>query len=159
MSTATEAKVVSEEVSEMAKRIAKEIKLADDGLSVEIPKDLYVNTLPEGITESQIKAVQQHNSTFFPAMTMAVGEVAINAFKKNKDLESVEAKAKLVSRDAYEVTIKREQEQRNPHDGSKTTVYGAPTSKVVTYAAKSKGQDMAAVSASLKAKALAAYGS
>jgi hypothetical protein len=147
---------ISAEVKAIADAIKKEIKI--EGGTVIVPSDVYVKTLPEGLSEDQVKAVQKHNSNFFPAATLAVGDLAIPLFKKDKTLEQVSGEFKMVGRDHFDVTINRSRESRNPSNNQISTTYGAISATMVTHGAKASRGQMNEVKQHLQEAALKAYG-
>ena len=147
---------ISPEVKAMADAIKKEIKI--EGGTAVVPSDLYVKTLPEGLSEEQVKAVQKHNSNFYPAATLAVGDLSIPVFKKDKALESVSGEFKMIGRDHFDVTINRSRESRNPSNGEVSTTYGAVSATLATHGAKVSRGQMNEVKQHLQKAALAAFG-
>lgn len=147
---------ISPEVQALAKKITSQIKLEGD--SVTVPADLYVTTLPDTLTEEQVKAVQAHNSNFFPAATLAVGDLAVAAMKKDKKLEAVSGAFKMVGRDHFDITVNRSKESRNPATGETTTNFGVISASMVTHGAKASRGEMSHVKAHLQEAALKAFG-
>lgn len=147
---------ISSEVQALATKIKSHIKL--DGDKVTVPTDLYVTTLPEELSEETVKAVQKHNSFFFPAATLAVGDIAVAAMKKDKKLEAVTGEFKMVGRDHFDVTINRTKETRNPSNGETSTVYGAVSASMTTHSAKVSRGEMSHVKQHLQEAALKAFG-
>ncbi len=149
-------KVLSQETLDLAKKLKKELTIENG--KVVVPKDLYVQNLPEDVSEADIRKVQKHNSTFMPAITKAIGELAVKEFKADKKLDAVEADIPLVGRDKFSVDIKRSKEVRNISTGETRTVFGTMSAGVTTYAANKARGEMHLVAEELKASALAAYG-
>jgi hypothetical protein len=147
---------ISQEVQDLSKKIKDQIKL--DGDKVTVPADLYVTTLSEGLTEDTVKAVQKHNSTFFPAVTLAVGDIAVAAMKKDKKLEVVTGEFKMVGRDHFDVTINRTKEARNPSNGETITKYGSVSATMTTHSAQVSRGEMSHVKTHLQEAALKAFG-
>lgn len=122
---------VKQAVQDLAAKIKPMFTLADNGV-VLAEEGLYEKSLPEGITADQIKAIQQHNTALVAASAMAVGELAIDAFKADKDLQRVTAEIPAVgdkistavirSREYPAGGIPKEGEVRDPN--AKITKYG-----------------------------------
>ena len=51
----------------------------------------YNSHLPEGVTPDTVKAISKYNSQYLKASTLAVGELAAEAFLEDKNLQSVTA--------------------------------------------------------------------
>ena len=70
------------QINAMAATLAEQIEV--NATASTIAADAYVKTLPEGITLETVQKIQDHNAVFFPAVTKAFGEKAIDAMKKDK---------------------------------------------------------------------------
>jgi hypothetical protein len=158
MSTTDKApKTISQEVLDMSKDISASIELKDGQIKVD--RAVYLATLEKaGIPEEQVKALQEHNSLFYPAAAHAVGEMAINAFKKDKKLEQVDAEFKMVGRDHYDLHVSRSKEYPLPGSttGEKITNYGVMRTDMVVQGTNNKAGEMALVRDYLKEKAIKA---
>lgn len=95
-----------ENVVKLAESIKKEIKVGDAGV-VEVNKDLYEKHLPEQLTLGTVKAVQDHNSNFLAAVSLAVGEIGLAHLKKHKDIDTITANVP-VAKDKLNIGLKRE---------------------------------------------------
>jgi len=150
-------KPISTEIKDLADQIAKGITFKDG--KVEVDANTYVQTLPESISVEQAKAIHKHHSNFFPAATLALGNVALEAMKKDKKLEQVTAEFPMIEKDRFEVTIERRREFPNPQDKEKSTVvFGNVKASMVTQAARASRGSMNHVREQLNADFLSAIG-
>jgi len=127
--------------------------------------DLYEKSLPEGITTDQIKAIQQHNTALVAATGLAVGELAIDAFKADKDLTRVSTEfaavgdkistAVIRSREYPAGGIPKEGEVRDPN--AKIVKYGVIEAAYEVASNGNKGE-LKKVRTHIGALALAALG-
>lgn len=99
---------VKQAILDLAATIKPMFTLAENGVVV-ASDDLYEKTLPEGVTVDQIKAIQQHNTALVAATAMAVGELSVDAFKADKDLQRVSAEFSAVG-DKISATVTRSRE-------------------------------------------------
>ena len=117
----------------MAAEFRKKIKVNKEGV-VEAPEDLYESTLENaGLDMSTVNKVQKHNTEVVSALTLAVGEVGLEALKKHDKLDQITGEFKA-GRDEIGIVMSRTREvndMKNP--GEKITQYG-PT--VIKYTVK-----------------------
>lgn len=110
----------------MASNFRKKMKVSKDGV-IELPEDLYESTLADaGLEASVVKKVQQHNAEVVCALTLATGETAIEAMKKNAKLDTVTAEMKAI-RDEMSVVMHRTREVTNPAKAGEKIVQHGPT--------------------------------
>lgn len=114
----SEVKPVSEAIKTLAKAIAADLTVNEDG-TVKAPDDLFAKHLPEGLDLATVKKVHTQRQEFMAASALAVGEVGIEAMKANKNLDQVQLKVN-VGKDVATVTTVRRHEQAVP--GSQDTV-------------------------------------
>ncbi len=151
-------KSISPEIKDLAAKIKDGLTFQDGRISVD--PETYVSTLPEGMTKESVKALHDHNSHFYSAATLAVGEMAIEHMKKDKKLEAVEASVPLYGKDTFDLTIERSRTFANPQDKDKpTTTYANVKATLVTQSARAARGTMNQVRQELAASALAAFGS
>lgn len=156
------------EVKQGTKDLSSKVKplftLAENG--VILPEEhFYEKVLPEGITMDQIKAIQAHNTALLAAVPMAVGEIAIDAFKADKTLDRVSAVipagsdkisvAVLRSREYPAGGIPKEGEVRDPN--AKIVKYGVIEASYEVASNGNKGE-LKKVRTHIGALALAALG-
>lgn len=148
---------ITPEVRAFADEIKKHIKI-EDGKPV-VSADAYAQTLPEGMSLEQIKLVNEHNAKFYPAATLASGEVAHGHMVKHKDVERLDFEFPMVDRDNWSVSHMRTRESVNPRQpDEKITTYGAYSAKLNTYATKASRGQMSAVGDELSSKLFEALG-
>lgn len=154
----SEVKAISDEVNELAKILAKKVKI--DGSEVVFDADAYVSTLPEGLGEDTIKALQTHNSVFFPAAALAAGHKANKAFAGKDAPEKIKGSVALVGKDTFDLSFTKKREYPNPQDkdGPAVTKYCVVTAGVTQYAARNSVGEFAKVCNTLSEEAIKAYG-
>lgn len=155
---------VKQAVQDLAAKIKPMFTLADNGVVLPAA-DLYEKSLPEGITTDQIKAIQQHNTALVAATGLAVGELAIDAFKADKDLTRVSTEfaavgdkistAVIRSREYPAGGIPKEGEVRDPN--AKIVKYGVIEAAYEVASNGNKGE-LKKVRTHIGALALAALG-
>lgn len=80
------------------KKIAAELKVtatADGQFEIKNAKTVYLNNLPEGVTEDQVKSVADYNKAFYRGVQDAAIEPLVEDLKQNstKALATLEASA------------------------------------------------------------------
>lgn len=104
---------IKKDIRAMADAIKKDLKVAEataGSAAVLADENVYEKTLESsGLTPEIVKKVQTHNSKFVPAATLAVGEVAQEAMKKDKSLNEV-AFDQPMGKDKLTITHTREVE-------------------------------------------------
>ena len=152
---------VKPEVISMAAAIQADMKLDNKTGIVEVGKDLYERLLPEGLDKKTVELVQEHNTLFAAASGLALGEVAVPAMKKHKELERVSVSIHATGKDTFNHNFDRSRQvpDRQPDGTTGTrTKYGSLGSEFGFYGTKSRGQ-MSKVKDYLGAKAAEAFGS
>lgn len=149
-------KATKEQIQNIAGMLKEKITIADGKAT--IAEGTYVGCLPEGLDEKILKQVQDHNSVFYPAVTQAFGEVAIEAMKKDKKLDQVTLEVPLIGNDHFDVTMSRSKTFPNPAGGDPIQKWGVIGAQLVTQSARANRGDMNAVRDSLATMALEALG-
>ncbi len=149
-------KEISEDVKALANSIKEKIEIKEGVVAAD--DKIYKDSLPEGITMDHVKQLREHNSKFFPAASLAVGELAIKEFKKDNKLETVTASFPMGGRDHFDVIFDRQKETRNPSTGETSMKYAALGASMVVHAARASRGAMSVVKAHLDEAARAAYG-
>lgn len=94
------------------KKIAAELKVtatADGQFEVKNAKTVYLNNLPEGVTEDQVKSVADYNKAFYRGVQDAAIEPLVEDLKQNstKALATLEASALGTK---FAVTLSRDEQ-------------------------------------------------
>ncbi len=116
----TENNQLSDATLAMSKAIAGAIS-RDEGVtdSAKVSKTTFIQTLPEGMTEENVKSVLGHISSYGAAGVDAVGRDGVACMKKNKDLNVVNYTLDLPGRgNEISVQVHRRREKLNPADPS-----------------------------------------
>lgn len=138
---------LKEETLKISKEIKANLTVDASGECSGDSQSVYEAHLPDGITMDTVKSVSSYNTTFCAAGTHAVGELAIEAMKKDKKLESVTAKLPFGSRDSLNLTFHRSREgvqNFGADKGKSVTQYGSSVVRVRTRAGNNSGQMAAA---------------
>lgn len=132
---------IKTEVKELAEKIKSAIKIdPKTGAMEAVSKEFYASTLPDGITVDTIKQIHDHDTKFVAAQTLAHGEIANAAAKKNKSLEESKLKVPTVGRSNISTIWKRETQNNNPATGEKIVKYGVVTAKLDFHGTHNAGQ-------------------
>lgn len=135
-------------VLEMTAKI-KPLLTVEGGVTA-TPKDLFVSTLPEGLTLDTVKAVDQHRTTFNAGYMNAVGQLAHEALTADKSLDKVTAKVEL-NKDVLQVAVLREETRPDPQKPGKTvTRVGVIKPNYKAYAGRADVGQAAAVRVSVR---------
>lgn len=145
-----------DQINSLATVLGEQMVIKDGAAT--IAADAYVKSLPEGITIDTVKAVQEHNSVFFPAVTKAFGHKAIAAMKKDKKLESLDLSVPMVGDDKFDVTFKKSYDFTNTQTKETSTAYGGLSASLTVQAARHNRGAMGSIKQELKEAALAAFG-
>lgn len=164
MSQATEVtkSAIKPEIVEMAASISKVMTLDKSTGIATCEEGTYKNLLPEGLTEEIVVAVQDYNGKMAAAASLALGNAAIPAMTKNKDLNKATLTLPTVGKDYIGVNFDRSRQvpardENNQPCGTKTK-FGSTSAEYSMYATGSRGQ-LLAVKKELAEQALAAFGS
>ena len=122
-----------------------------------IAADAYVKSLPDGLTLDTVKKLQEHNAVFYPAVTKAFGESAIEAMKADEKIEVLDLAVPMVGDDAFNVNFKRSYEHMDMATKEMKTSYGGLSASLTVQAARHNRGAMSAIKNDLKAAALAAF--
>ncbi len=134
------------ETTELSKKIkdAVTVDVTAGEITETTPGSIYEQTLPEGIDKKLVKAVNNHNATFVAASTLAVGELSVDAMKKEPALERVTGSIKMAN-DTVSLTVDRSKTYKD-HFGENDEVvkYGVTRTNYEVRAGKNGGQLKAA---------------
>ena len=144
------------EVNALATKLSGAVKYEDGKFTVDA--SVYKDHLPENVSYDVLLAAQEHNAVFFPAITKAVGEHAIQAYVDNSAIEEITAVIPTVGSDSFSVITQRSANFRVPKTGESVTKY-MPTRCVQTVRATDGTHGlMAAVRDELNTAAAKAFG-
>lgn len=105
-----------------------------------------------------VKKLQEHNTVFWPAVTKAFGEVAIEAMAADKKIESLDLSVPMVGDDKWDINFKRSYEHMDMSTKEMKTSYGGGVSASLTVqGARHNRGAMSSVKSDLKAKAMAQF--
>lgn len=80
---------IDQKVLDLSEKVKSNMTVGDQGI-VEVPKEFYESTLEGvGLTMEVVKQVQAHNADLVSATGLALGEIGIEAFKKNPELDQL----------------------------------------------------------------------
>ena len=143
------------QIDALAANLRPQIEIKEGVAS--ISADAYVKSLPDGITLDTVKKIKEHDAVFFPAVTKAFGESAIEAMKADEKLESIDLPVPMVGDDKFDITFKRSYEHMDMATKEMKTSYGGLTASLTVQAARHNRGAMTAIKIELKAAALAAF--
>lgn len=147
---------IKDNVRALADSIGKGLTVAKDG-TVTIAENVYVQSLPEGLTPDLAKQLQEHNMAFAAGGLLALGEKAIPVMKKHGDIERVALSVPTVGKDSFEYSFARRTET-SIGGGEPHVTYGHGAVKFSMYGTGARGE-VKKVKAELSEKALEAFGS
>ena len=132
---------IKQATRDLADRIKKDIKIDPKTGKAEVPADLYVNTLPEGVTKEHVEAIDNHNTLFASAAYLALGEEALPVLKKHKALTEVTVEIPTVGKSSFNGIFERSSQVRAPGATESTTKYGTGSMKLDFYGgAQNRGE-------------------
>lgn len=96
---------------ELADAIKKTLKVEGPQIVETESHQAYNSNLPEGITPETVKEISKYNQQYLKASTLAVGEVAADAFQKDRELKELSATVGFnAPNDNYHFSIERQRE-------------------------------------------------
>lgn len=107
---------VPQEILDIAKSAKARMK-ADGGM-VNLDKEHYAESLPEGLSMETVKHLQKHNANYVAGVGRAFGEVSIEAMKKDNQLKETQLSTNI-GKDTVGGVFRREYEKSMgiPKDG------------------------------------------
>lgn len=128
-------KVLNDEILRI-KGIVKD-KLVLDNMTGDVTSEtetpIYEMSLPEDLTMKTVKSVHKFDRNFNTAVASVVGELSLESFKQNKDLEKTECSIPLEGRSSLHITIPRKQEFSVPKRKDSMDSGESPTKTVVQW--------------------------
>ena len=143
------------QIDALATTLKPQIEIKDGAAT--IAADAYVKSLPSDIPLETVKKLQEHNTVFWPAVTKAFGEAAIDAMKADKSIESLDLSVPLVEGDKFDINFKRSYEHMDMATKEMKTSYGGLSASLTVQSARHNRGAMSAVKNDLKAKAMAEF--
>lgn len=143
------------QIDALATTLKPQIEIKDGAAT--IAADAYVKSLPSDIPVETVKKLQEHNTVFWPAVTKAFGEAAIDAMKADKSIESLDLSVPMVGEDKWDINFKRSYEHMDMATKEMKTSYGGLSASLTVQGARHNRGAMSAVKSDLKAKALAEF--
>ena len=124
MAETTKKAAVTEEVLRISSLIKNAVTTdAKAGVITENePGKVYEASLPEGLTVEVVKTVNNHNGNFVAGTAHALGTIAVDTLKANKDLKEVTGDIKTVGKDHVGITVTRSREYVNRLGGGNETI-------------------------------------
>lgn len=123
-------------VNQLADTLKAEMNLGDNGV-IEVTKDAFEKTLPEGLTMETYIESHNHRDNVLAAMGKVTGEIGVEAMKTDKDLKQVTA-SMAIHKDTMASTFQRERQIPNAEGGTSTS-YGLLRSNYMANGAANKG--------------------
>jgi hypothetical protein len=133
---------ISEVVLEMAKKIEEASSVDKNTGIVQTEDNVYEKLLPEDLTIETVNAVTNHNANFIAAGSYAIGNMAVAAMSKKKDLDQVTGLVKMGGSDTLNVNVERRKEYTTKLKGEpQTTVkFGVVTASYDVTGSHNSGQ-------------------
>lgn len=108
------------EVTALAAKLAKEFKIDEAG-NINLGKDVFATTLPEGLTIETVRKVQDHRQQVASAAAIALMEVGAADLKKHKERDTVSLQFPF-EKDRLEMTFDRTREYPGRGEGAEKIV-------------------------------------
>lgn len=107
---------------------------------IAIPAEFWKSTLPEGLTVEDVERVHAHRDNFIAGVNLAVGELGVEATKKNKELQAVSVATEF-HKDPLVVKVAKERKSPNPRvKGEFITTHGASSTNYTAVGGQNKAQ-------------------
>lgn len=90
-----------------------------------LPAGAFFEHAPEGLTEASYERDRKYQDLFSNAATKAGSEIAVDAFKGNKELQTATLSAPVFKKDTYEGVFKRSGTSRNVKTGEVSNYVGS----------------------------------
>ena len=132
-----------------------EVVKTDKGVTIEVPKEVYLATLPEGITAESVKAHTGHDQAFTAAVVSVIGQKSNEYAKANKDVDTITGKVTFdTQRRGLNTKWQRTVETSAPGDrDNKIVKHGQMTVGFYTAADNHKAGDLKVVTGEIRAQA------
>lgn len=108
----------NDSVRATADLLKKEMSVGDQGI-VTISEDVFEKTLPEGLTMTAIKEMQDHRDLVIAGTGLALGELGTEALKGDKELKQLSVSYKM-NKDKINGIFYRTKDHAQPTGGMAT---------------------------------------
>lgn len=99
---------------ELSDKIKDTLEVSGSTIKEKEPHSAYFSNLPEGITRKNVEDLSKYNSKFITASHVAVGELAADIFKSNKNIDQVEAEIGYFGKtDSVNISVFKEKTYQN----------------------------------------------
>lgn len=133
---------INKDIIELADRISSSLTMDKTTGVAAVPADLYIQLLPEGLTEEAVQMVQTHTVNMTAASLLSLGEAAIPVLKKNAAINHVTLDVPMIGKDKIQLNFERSRQiPYTDKDGVATThpSYGTSNVKIDTYGVGKRG--------------------
>jgi hypothetical protein len=86
--------------------IKSQISIKDSG-EADAPEDLFVQTLPEDLTEATVNKFMEHRNNFTANVAKAFGQASVDFLNNNPGIKETKLNCNIGTSDVYNVKIKR----------------------------------------------------
>lgn len=114
-----------EDLTELAAKLKAQITVDNSTGTLTLPAGAFFEHAPEGLTEATYERDRKYTDLFSNAATLAGSEVAVDAMKDNKELQTATLTAPVFKKDTYEGVFKRQGTSRNVATGEVSNYVGA----------------------------------
>jgi hypothetical protein len=147
---------LSDTIKDLSTKLAEKFTIVDGKLVID--PDAYTQTLPENISVETLKQVHDHNSNFYPAVSLAAGNAARQAMALDKTIEEMHVEVPMLGGDRFNLTAHRSRTFPIPKSDKVTLQYGTLSATLVTQSARASRGAMNHVRDYLAAEALKVLG-
>ncbi|BAW19008.1 hypothetical protein [Ralstonia phage RP12] len=145
-----------DDLVQLADKLKGQITIDNATGVMTLPAGAFFEHAPEGLTEASYKRDREYTDLFSNAATKAGSEVAVDAFKGNKDLQSATLNAPIFKKDSYEGVFKRTGTSRNVKTGEVSNYVGSIGVGRINVVSTRTQTEWAAIKNNMKALAEAA---
>lgn len=149
---------VKEEVVALSEKIIKEMKVDENTGVGTVNKNVYIDNLPEGLTQEHVELKEKYDSTFIPASTRAYGLLSMEAMKSNEKLETTVIDVPMGPHTTLNLSMVRKDEYRTvgSEDAALKERYGNIRATVTNRAHRSSSGQLKAVRMTISEMAMEA---
>lgn len=126
-----------EATNQLAAEVKKDMTVNKEGI-IEVPEDFYERHLPDDLTMETVQRMQDHNARLISSVGLAVGELGIEAMKKDKKLDQVSVECRA-GNDTLGSFFQRSRQVPDGSGGMKTA-FGSLSSKYTVSGATNRGE-------------------